>query len=864
MKLQLDLFRCSCSRSRWGRRSAAPGGRSYREEASVTLTGHSQCGETRRGVALIVVLGFLSIMLMMAIAFLTHARIERQVSDFSMEAQRGRQLLRTGLNAAMNDYSSYLANQNLVMPITDEARLFTSVAPSSAFGISGAGRTLGGSNIELLVGEVEDWIPRRYMRHLVPNAQRTADMLDGPNIVEDAEWILVRENPKDTTSRILGRYAYACFDMSGAVDANLIARENEIAGHDARAAQNRERRSVRQVPMRMLPETADGGEFKRLRRGWKGFDSLQMLIHLTDGRANSGVEPPTASRWDPERKEIYGAGLYSNLVTDLTSYSLAGFRGARYNRASGLWTPYTLVDIDTPWPTVLQPLAGQFEGGIPGWLDDALFDYTSTSKTPKGTDYPSPKNVPMFNEIIGKLQFKENPDGTNPGSSKYYLDVKLDFEFWYPFPSVDNDTTGTFELLPPSIGGGYATSGDANIWMRMALMAPGAVYVELAPPDTPPPALSVAAEYHGGLPYVPTDSPFTYRMEIRRPAGDTNPIPSNARLMIQGAIVKKPITLTAGGTDAADTLPVDITLSGAMNLNPDGEASFARAVVDPRLNHKPGQWVEENGGEGTKGEMNEALQPGGGSYADFIAEGTNLYCRNNPMETPAELGFISTGKAWETIDLFTDKAVALLATLVTDTNLYNTGRGSSLSWDTSSVFYTNGTINPNTRSSNVLASAFIDLPRHEVPNVESTRVAANPLNEDTADGRDIVDALVQAILDETKSGKIDDCFQAGTDWARIDAMKQKRTLAKLGMNNNQREELLRRTWGLFSPNNSMFTVVAVAQTIKEGPTRVGIWDDEDLITGERRAVALVWRDPYKTGRNLHHEMFVRVFRYLND
>ena len=71
--------------------------------------------------------------------------------------------------------------------------------------------------------------------------------------------------------------------------------------------------------------------------------------------------------------------------------------------------------------------------------------------------------------------------------------------------------------------------------------------------------------------------------------------------------------------------------------------------------------------------------------------------------------------------------------------------------------------------------------------------------------------------------------------------------------------------GLFSPDNSLFTVVVVAQTIKEGPNNVGTWNAaDDVITGERRAVALVWRDPYKNGVNPHHEMLVRMFRYLND
>ena len=95
-------------------------------------------------------------------------------------------------------------------------------------------------------------------------------------------------------------------------------------------------------------------------------------------------------------------------------------------------------------------------------------------------------------------------------------------------------------------------------------------------------------------------------------------------------------------------------------------------------------------------------------------------------------------------------------------------------------------------------------------------------------------------------------------------MRKGGALAQMGLNNNRRETLLRNTWGLFSPNNSLFTVVVVAQAIKEGPTAVGLWGADDQITGERRAVALVWRDPFRTGANLHHEMFVRMFRYLND
>ena len=231
------------------------------------------------------------------------------------------------------------------------------------------------------------------------------------------------------------------------------------------------------------------------------------------------------------------------------------------------------------------------------------------------------------------------------------------------------------------------------------------------------------------------------------------------------------------------------------------------------------------------------------------------------METPAELGFISTGQAeWETIDLCTDEGANLMAKLVTDTNLFFTGTKGATVWDSTktNVFYTNGTININTRSTNVLASAFVDLATHEVPNVDTDVNPANPLTEAQAG------TLAQAITNATVAGSFSQAFQAGTDWAKIPAMQQG-GLISADLNNNQRENLIRNTWGLFHPDNSLFTTIIIAQTIKEGPTDVGIWNaNDDIITGERRAVALVWRDPFKTGQSLHHEMFVRMFRHLND
>ena len=789
-------------------------------------------GGNRRGVALIVVLGFLSLLIVVAVFFLTQARTERLASDATMEGQRGRQLVRTALHAAMNDYGVALAGAQRVMPIAPAEAMCVSVPPTGLSGMGG--RTIGEDGVDLLAGEVTDWIPRRYFDppHDAPTA-----------VNRDAQWILVREDPA-AQSRILGRYAYVCFDMSGGIDANLIALEEEVAGNDGRAAARRVRRSVRQVPMRLLSETVDAGEFKRLRRGWKGFDSQYALIRLTDGEGNSGNTPPTAEKWREERKEIYGAGLASNLVSDLTPFSLSAWRGGRYRSGPNTWSPYVLCDDGTDWPAALEPISSQFAAGWTHWIGDALYDYTHADRTPRGTDYPSPKNVPMFNEVVATYEVEETPGGD--GTSAYKLKLNLTFEFWYPFPSADNVSAASFDLSAPTVGGGPAITGPDQLWFRILPVAgeAGFIPLKLGAASPSPSALAVAATYNGGRPYLPGNpAHFTYEFPVEPLAG-TGPLPTGLTLQIQGLKVLRPVYLTAGGAPA-DMLPKDLSFPGAA-LAAAQKKTVAKAATDPRLNHDAAlQWVEESPSLGELNGWDAAAQE------KFRAEGTNLYCRNAPMQTPAELGFISAGKEWETIDLCTEDAADAMANLVADTNLF-------VSWSANGVFYTNGTINPNTRSSNVLASAFIDLATHEVPNTPTNLAKASPINAETAQ------LLAAQILDETKDGKISSLFQAGSDWARVPAMRKGGALSKLGLNNNQRESLIRNTWGLFSPNNSLFTVVVIAQAIKEGPDAVGLWGSDDQITGERRAVALVWRDPFRTGENLHHEMFVRMFRYLND
>lgn len=794
--------------------------------------------DPRAGVALIVVLGFLSLMLIMALSFLSTAQTESKVSDASQEAIRTRQLLRSALSAAMNDYSRDLWGEKLYLP-NDDYKVYASVS-SGMDAISGNGRNLRGTQTTLLRGEALDWIPARY---------KTTDVT---NIVNDAEWILVREKP-GTKSRILGRYAYVCFDCSGALDANYVAFAEDIGKADSRAISNRTRRTVREVPMGLLPETADAGQFKSYRKGWKGFDSPQMLVKLTDGKAQDGSD--SSARWQPERKETYGAGLVSNLVSELTSYSLSAYRGGRYSRNSGSWEKpkYVNPDDGSGWKNALEPLSGQRK------IDDASFgkmvkDFTSKAAVPEGVDYPSVKNVPMFNEIFVRNLHLNNSekktktvDGEQVETFEYTATVEVQFEFWYPFPSKGNERSGNFILKAPGLEMS-SSGGGSGFSMPVALMSSMGRAIQVTGKATPSvEQISVSAKYNNGKPYVTQAIKYTVVFE---PKSEPTIKDGNATLMwAKGWETKGPIDLLYEG-EPVDRVPAGLTCGIAGRIVvAQGEThseKYSLEALDPRLNHLPSDWKDVLTVGGSPEEINECTKNNG----TFQKEGAAMYCRNDSFETPADFGFFPTGNPWETLNLLTDEGAEFLALTTMDERVKD-------ALEKEGVFYTNAQLNVNTRCSNALASAFYDISVMEVPGWDAQEhEGVDHMEEETA--REFARRIME-VTDKTP-------FQSGMDWARLPVMKDNGWLAAQGYNRNQRESLLRNTYGLFSVADSLFLAVVVAQSVKEGPqaSKVGEWDDEDQITGERRGVALVWRDPFKTGNNLHHEMMVRMFRYLND
>lgn len=798
--------------------------------------------EGQEGVALIVVLGFLSILLVMGMAFMMNARTERIVSDYSLEAIKSRQLMRTALAAAENDYSRALWGDGLYIPDEDMS-VFMSEATGNEI-VTGE-RSLGDSNIELMVGEAADWIPAKYRTRAISND------------VADADWILVRE---PDTRQILGRYAYVCFDTSGCLDANFVAREEGVAKEDARSITNRLRHSVRGVPMGLLPETADAAEFNSLRKGWKGFDSLQTLVKLTDGDPNDGSESKTGGRWQDERKE-YHAGLLSDKVSELNCYSLNAYRGGRYDRGSGTWTKRPLKFIDPETGAGAKEALEQLANIK---VDSAVFqkqmeDFVSDNPAPRGTDYPSVKNVPMFNEVIVKDLTLKKPTKHESESGDWYEyegEVTVQVEFWYPFPSEDDESNEKFKLSAPTLGIGTKRESTKDIQLLVA-MAGGDSGQNFSVSSTCTPEEAekdVEAKWNGGKPYGVS---FKYDIKFANLEGG-NITDGNLKLLWRGGWRVGPdgLELNLGGNTVDKMAPgVDCSVNSMQLAQGDKSGSFSMEVMDPRWNHQQSQWQRPDANdEGTWQELNSVLDNRSGDQVD---DGLLMYCRNGPLESPADIGFFPADKPWKTLDLMTETGAEMLALTTCDTNIYETVKNGD------KAFYTNGTFNINSRNTNAVASVFYMMNCMAVPGTETDKLSSwsDPKRGEYQDNwvpEDIARGLAEKIAEYTK---LNPCM-AGTDWVK--AQQVRSYLKAQQLDKHQREAFIRNTWGCFGVADNLFTVLLIAQSIKEGPDRVGQWDSEDMITGERRGVALVWRDPFKTGNNLHHEMMVRMFRFLND
>ncbi len=202
----------------------------------------------------------------------------------------------------------------------------------------------------------------------------------------------------------------------------------------------------------------------------------------------------------------------------------------------------------------------------------------------------------------------------------------------------------------------------------------------------------------------------------------------------------------------------------------------------------------------------------------------SMYVANRNLRVAGEVGFLAYAP-WRTVKLYGPNRRPVLDAFALGTNAAETNVAS----------VRRGLVNPNSRQADALAAAFADLPVDEYPGGPSSALPwAAALN---------IAAQLQEGGDCTN---VADIGGALTNFA---------ALAALGPaldNELQKESLFRNAAGLLSPRQNVFTVIIESQLAYGG-----VYPRYKNLS-HRRAVAVVWRDPY-TG-----ELFVRSFLWLPD
>lgn len=343
--------------------------------------------DSRAGIALVVVLGFLTVLVLMAVAFAIIMRTERMASRAYADVVRAKQITQAGLARAMQRIENEVGSD---------------MYPASNAWVSG-----GAVTTNPLYGMVTTLAARRYL----PLATWRTNSIPTANY----------ENIIDPLNgnRVLGRYAYLILDCSGLLDANYIGGAARTAGASAAEIQ---------LDTSILTEISDYGSnaLPTWRAStWKRFESLPDLLAVCQSNAvlPSYVLSPN----------IYKTSQLLENTSNLFIYSRAP-RG--YLQGSSVTNPTYIGG--TNWN--LTDVQGEFTRmGLAA--DDAqsvtlaLRDYVDDNFVPQNPTSICVEATPLINEVVIQQ--------TMPTTNQVICVPTV--EIWFPFapPYTTNNTFNT-------------------------------------------------------------------------------------------------------------------------------------------------------------------------------------------------------------------------------------------------------------------------------------------------------------------------------------------------------------------------------------------------------------------------------------
>jgi hypothetical protein len=336
-------------------------------------SGRPADSDSRRGIALIIVLGFLTLIVLLGVSFAVLMRTERLVASAYAQEVRAKDLAMTGLTRAIEHVDDELRSKQLLAP-----HPWRALASSAG----------GGGPANLLSGVAVDHIPPDVRTEAMTKAS-------------GAEWITIGDptGPGD-----LGRVAYVVVDCSGYLDANYFGRLPRTGNVTPDA-----------LDPSLVSEFAGGGMsgFVGQRDGLYGyFENYHELVNFAVAQS-SLMDPP---------------------VNNFFSYSRA-HDSARWDNGQ-IKARVDIADPGVNWSAVqarLQdcgvPRPAEVTQNLRDYLDaDSIPNAGGSIPASAGVQSFLTERVPMVNEIVVSNMVEHTTGGG------YTNTLYIAVETWFPFP----------------------------------------------------------------------------------------------------------------------------------------------------------------------------------------------------------------------------------------------------------------------------------------------------------------------------------------------------------------------------------------------------------------------------------------------
>jgi hypothetical protein len=339
---------------------------------------------SRQGIALVIVLGFLSLLIVLAVAFAISMRTERLTALAYLNKVTAENAKEAALARLMSDMDRQLK-------FTTTRSLF----PNAGVWVSTNGSTSDG--LDLFPSAFNS--PSGFtnsLNHLPLDIWYLALAEEGK-----ARWQGITNSAVSVNE--IARYAYLVVDVSGLIDISVageLTHSNGITG--------------RELSLEYLPEVQSSDLLPNRTKFWKRFETIPELWQLARGGNGLFSYPSNIFVYSRFMADKFIAAT-TNVDPLFIGYDEAAFSSNSFQADvvsrltnSGLtqadaqrvyWNLYEYVDVDS----------------VPNRGPDPLRSINTES-------------VPMINEIV--LSAELSRPQTN-----YVLDVYVDVETWHPFPS---------------------------------------------------------------------------------------------------------------------------------------------------------------------------------------------------------------------------------------------------------------------------------------------------------------------------------------------------------------------------------------------------------------------------------------------